>query len=110
MGRRVLAGDLPVRITEYKEFAPPVKVKAQPVTGKDFSDSEQQLFEKLRALRKTLADEQQVPAFVVFSDATLYDMVEKQPTTDDEFLDVSGVGPQKLVKYGPAFLASIASL
>ncbi len=108
LGKRVLAGDLPVLITQFKEFEPP-KTKVQTTNGKELSGKSQELFEKLRALRKTLADEQQVPAFVVFSDATLYDMVENRPSTDAEFLDVSGVGPHKLGQYGAKFINEIAS-
>jgi len=108
LGKRVLSGDLPVSITEFKEFKP-VKIKVQAVNGKELSGNAQGLFEKLRVLRKTLADEQQVPAFVVFSDASLYDMVENRPSTDAEFLEVSGVGPQKLRQYGSVFTSEIAS-
>ncbi len=106
LGKRVLAGDLPVRITQFKEFEP-IKTKARITHGKELSGESQELFEKLRMLRKTLADEQQVPAFVVFSDATLYDMVENRPSTDAEFLDVSGVGPHKLGQYGAKFISEI---
>ena len=62
------------------------------------------LFEELRALRKRFADERGVPAYVVFSDATLRDMASRKPMTDGEFLGVSGVGAAKLERYGPAFL------
>ena len=62
------------------------------------------LFEKLRALRKSIADEQVVPAFVVFTDATLRSMCDLLPSTEEEMLAVSGVGKAKLEKYGRAFL------
>ena len=62
------------------------------------------LFEELRVLRKRLADEANVPPFVVFSDKTLKDMCAKRPKTDEAFLEVSGVGANKLEKYGEAFL------
>ncbi len=58
------------------------------------SDKSRELFDQLRVIRKTLAEEQQVPPYVVFSDATLRDMIHKQPGNEDEFLEVSGVGPQ----------------
>lgn len=48
-----------------------------------------------------------VPAFVIFSDATLMDMCRKMPTTNTEFLTVSGVGQNKLDKYGEAFMQVI---
>lgn len=65
------------------------------------------LFEELRILRKQLADESNVPPFVIFSDKTLKDMCAKRPKTGDEFLEVSGVGANKLEKYGEAFLTVI---
>ncbi len=67
----------------------------------------QELFAKLKQLRSKLAQEQEVPAFVVFSDATLHDMCARLPKTQLEFLDVSGVGHAKLTKYGDEFLEVI---
>ena len=66
------------------------------------------LFDALRALRKQLADEQNVPAYVVFSDATLAEMAARRPGTSAELLEVNGVGQTKLERYGDAFLAVIA--
>ena len=68
---------------------------------------DQALFEKLRALRRGLAEEQEVPAFVVFGDAALRGLAAAKPTTPDAMLQVSGVGPAKLQKYGEPFLAAI---
>jgi ATP-dependent DNA helicase RecQ len=65
------------------------------------------LFERLRALRKKLADERQVPAFVIFSDRALQDMAARRPRTRGEFLEVNGVGQRKLQDYGDPFLAEI---
>jgi len=65
------------------------------------------LFEALRALRRTLADDKGVPAYVVFSDAALRDMARRRPTTLDEFLEVSGVGETKRRQYGTRFIAAI---
>jgi ATP-dependent DNA helicase RecQ len=65
------------------------------------------LFERLRTLRKKLADERNVPAFVVFSDRALQDMAARRPRTRREFLDVYGVGQKKLEEYGDSFLAEI---
>ena len=66
------------------------------------------LFDTLRALRRDIANEEGVPAFVVFSDATLRDMAAKRPRTPGAMLDVTGVGRYKLQKYGDAFLKRIA--
>jgi len=65
------------------------------------------LFERLRALRKQLADERGVPAYVVFSDRTLQDMAAHRPRTPAELLAVHGVGHKKLEAYGERFLAEL---
>ncbi|MCM3387805.1 DNA helicase RecQ [Ureibacillus chungkukjangi] len=65
------------------------------------------LFEHLRAVRKELAEKEGVPPFVVFSDKTLKDMCEKKPTDEQMFLEVSGVGQNKLERYGAIFLDAI---
>jgi ATP-dependent DNA helicase RecQ len=66
------------------------------------------LYDRLRALRKRLADERKVPAYVVFSDRTLQAMAEQKPCTADGLLEIHGVGQKKLEEYGEAFLAEIA--
>jgi len=65
------------------------------------------LFERLRDLRKRLADEQSVPAYVVFSDLALRYMARQYPTNDDEFRRVSGVGESKLRDFGKAFMDEV---
>lgn len=65
------------------------------------------LFERLRQLRKKLADDEGVPPFVIFSDATLKEMCRHRPKTDHEFLQISGVGTKKLEKYGASFIQVI---
>lgn len=65
------------------------------------------LYEKLRQLRREIAIEENVPAYIVFSDAALKDMEKLLPKTEDEFLQVSGVGEAKNEKYGMRFLEAI---
>ena len=65
------------------------------------------VFEKLRALRRELADEKKVPAYVVFHDSTLARMAEERPTTLEEFRRLPGVGPAKLAQYGERFLREL---
>ncbi|MCM3726217.1 DNA helicase RecQ [Neobacillus cucumis] len=65
------------------------------------------LFESLREVRKQIAESENVPPFVIFSDAALKDMCAKQPKTSEEFLQVSGVGEHKLQKYGLEFIQAI---
>lgn len=66
------------------------------------------LLDALKALRKGIASKKSVPAYVIFSDATLTDMCKKCPETPDEMLEVSGVGRTKLEKFGKEFLEVIA--
>ena len=77
-------------------------------SGAPANDADPELFERLRTLRKRLADEAGKPPYIVFSDAALRDMCAKRPATDEEFLEVSGVGATKLARYGEAFLSEIA--
>ena len=66
-----------------------------------------ELFDKLRKLRKQIADREGVAAFIVFSDASLRQMVARKPKTASGLLAVSGVGKVKLERYGSEFLAAI---
>lgn len=66
------------------------------------------LLDALKALRKGIASKKSVPAYVIFTDATLIDMCKKCPETPDEMLEVSGVGRTKLEKFGKEFLEEIA--
>jgi ATP-dependent DNA helicase RecQ len=68
-----------------------------------------ELFEQLRGLRSQLAEEAKVPAYIIFSDATLHDMCAKLPKDDAEFLNVSGVGETKAERYGKEFTELIAN-
>ena len=73
------------------------------------SGEESGLFPVLRTLRARLAQEEDVPAYVVFSNATLADMAARRPGSMAEFLEVSGVGEVKARRYGKVFLAEIAA-
>jgi len=70
-------------------------------------DYNPELFEKLRVLRKKLADETGSPPYIVFSDAALAEMAANMPTNKTAFLGIHGVGLAKLERYGEAFLAEI---
>jgi len=67
------------------------------------------LFERLRELRKRLADERGVPPYIVFSDMSLRQMARYYPQTEDECVRISGMGEKKLREFGPTFMAEIAS-
>ena len=66
-----------------------------------------ELFEKLRALRAEIAKEEEIPAYLVFSDKTLKELEQVRPVTEMEFLEISGVGQRKLEVYGDAFIKAI---
>ena len=93
------AADNARRLTEK-----PRRTKA--VAG-ELSEFDEKLLNALYAQRKRLAGKQNIPAFMVFSDATLREMVEKKPLSTDELLNISGVGEKKAVRYGNAFLRII---
>ena len=100
--QRAFAFALPRTVTRSKKGRGGRKTAPMtPATG------DEALFERLRALRKRLADEQGVPPYVVFSDATLREMAAAQPATLLEFRQVVGVGDVKLERYGAAFLEAI---
>lgn len=86
------------------------KAAAKTRQGRQKAQAEQNsaLFSRLRALRFTLAKEQGVPAFVIFTDATLNDMCAQLPRTLQELRQVSGIGEAKAQRYGQAFLGEIA--
>ena len=100
--RPVLKGEVAVQLAVPRlEFKPDRKAKQAP------ANYDRTLFMRLKHLRKVLAEENEVPPYVVFSDATLVDMAAKLPTTRDTMLDVSGVGQTKLSRYGDAFMQLI---
>jgi len=80
---------------------------ARPRTGA--IECDEALFERLRALRRQLADERGVPAYIIFSDVSLREMARKYPTNSTEFRRIPGVGEQKLKDFGEAFLSEIKS-
>ncbi|MGG3570941.1 DNA helicase RecQ [Bacillus gobiensis] len=82
-----------------------VERKARMQTSQLVEDDE--LFNHLRAVRKSIAEEENVPPFVVFSDVTLRDMCAKLPDNPQDFLNVKGVGEQKRQRYGERFIEEI---
>ena len=73
------------------------KKRRSSALGPEVGDpADKALFESLRSLRKELADAQRVPAYIVFSDKVLWELASRKPTTQEEMLDVPGVGPAKL--------------
>ncbi|PVW15312.1 DNA helicase RecQ [Marixanthomonas spongiae] len=88
-------------------LARPLQKKEEEKTTIDVAVKSNGLFDKLKNLRLELAKEMGVPAYVIFSDASLKDMVAKVPQTEMEFSEISGVGQAKLEKYAAPFLKII---
>ncbi|MBB3047001.1 ATP-dependent DNA helicase RecQ [Litorivivens lipolytica] len=102
--RPVLRGEQTLTL---RKMPKPEKQKTHK-TSSAFTGGNSKLWEALRAHRKSLADEQGVPAYQIFHDATLADMVERAPKTLEQFGRISGVGARKLDAYGEGFLEVIA--
>ena len=100
--REVLLGDEPVRMTLEAKGAPQParRVRMKPQVDKA-------LLTRLIALRRRIAEEQHVPPFIIFTNATLRDMAHKCPRSRREMLRVDGVGEGKMERYGSAFLREI---
>lgn len=103
--RPLLRGEHPLELARPRVKPAPLKKETRKKAGE--WEYDEGLFQALRALRKRLADEENVPPFVVFSDATLAEMAASRPTGPDALLLVSGVGKHKLERYGPLFLETI---
>lgn len=95
----------------YEEKEPDKKKKIQKAVRKRSTDAltsaGYDLFEVLRKLRLEIAKEESMPPYIIFSDKTLIDMCVKKPSDEEEMLNVSGVGANKLKKYGQRFLEEI---
>ena len=95
----------------YEEKEPDKKKKIQKTVRKRSTDAltsaGYDLFEILRKLRLEIAKEESMPPYIIFSDKTLIDMCVKKPSDEEEMLNVSGVGANKLKKYGQRFLQEI---
>jgi ATP-dependent DNA helicase RecQ len=105
LSRPVLRGE--ERVVLARPRVRMVAAKKEPKRGRGDLSYDRGLFEELRALRKQLADEQQVPPFVVFGDATLVEMAAYRPMDAEALAAISGVGKHKLARYGDAFLQVI---
>ena len=101
-------------VTDLVDVLPVLKRKARaarsrqrtPTVEGDRSPSDP-TFQRLRTLRKQLADARGVPAYIVFSDQVLWDLIDLRPRSPDEMLRVPGIGPAKLEQYGEVFLDAL---
>jgi ATP-dependent DNA helicase RecQ len=102
----ILFGEEKIVMKQAKPREPAVRKTKK---GRVIESVDRNLYAELKALRRVIADEKNVPAYIVFSDATLVDMCKKLPTTLSEMLEVSGVGSVKLNMYGERFLQVLKS-
>ncbi|MFN9375097.1 MAG: DNA helicase RecQ [Planctomycetaceae bacterium] len=102
-GRRLLKGELEPRL-----LRPATEKKTSLATKVSWEGVDRELFETLRGWRREIAEQRQVPPFVIFSDATLRDLARTLPSTDDGLAKIQGLGTHKREEYGAALLTQIA--
>ena len=107
-GRELLRTRTAVTLAKPRAEVKPKRDRKARTTRGDF-DYDEILFERLRELRKKLADERDVPAYIVFGDTSLREMARYYPGTVTELSGISGVGEKKLNEFGDTFLAAIRS-
>ena len=107
--RPLLRGETSLRFRKQRKVE---KSKPRPKVDKtsvQLSNQQQQLWDSLRLLRKQIAEKEGVPAYVVFHDATLIEMLQQQPQNLSELRQITGVGEAKLERYGQAFVDLISA-
>ena len=115
LGRKVLYGQQKAELVVYRE---PEELsahrqerkssfKARPIRPMRNSSIDETLLDSLRQLRKQIAEREKTPAYIIFSDDSIEDMVDKKPITLNQFSDIRGVGQIKLDRYGKVFVALI---
>jgi len=104
LAKPVLRGEVSLSLVQAKERVKKEKVRKNKVSSEVYDEA---LFEKLRILRKSIADELDVPPYIVFGDASLISMAQIKPRISAEMLHVHGVGKVKLDRFGKQFLEVI---
>jgi ATP-dependent DNA helicase RecQ len=104
--RPLLRGELELKLREDRQLKTEKKPRRDRVAM--LAPDDQPLFDALRARRKEIADQLDLPPYVIFHDATLREMAEHRPRNEAELLTINGVGEAKLARYGQAFLELIA--
>lgn len=102
LARKVLFENEQVRLADIKTLEK--QTLAEPAQEKTSDNS---LFERLRQLRLDLSKEEGIPAYLIFNDATLKEMEKERPMTDEDFININGVGRQKMQNYGYRFIREI---
>jgi ATP-dependent DNA helicase RecQ len=103
--RPLLKGEVALQLREDTRLHASTKKPRSSKTP--LAEGDRPLFEALRQRRRELAEQQNLPAYVIFHDATLAQMAQLRPRTSTELLDINGVGQAKLDRYGEQFLAVI---
>lgn len=104
--RPLLKGEMQLELRKQKKSTKKDKKRSEKL--QEIQQWNEPLFESLRELRLSIAQEQGVPPYIIFHDSTLMEMCSKRPTTRSEMQYISGVGERKLELYGEQFLACIA--
>ncbi len=117
LGNKVLYGQSKALLTKYRPTEKETKYSREAMAEKKAAkvrstrslqaQADEQLWNALKQLRYQLAEKEKTPAYIIFTDAALEDMVELKPTTMEEFAQVRGVGQIKLEKYGRTFISLI---
>lgn len=105
--KQILLNQESIYLTEIPPKPIATRIKSQPTKDRTPIAASHPLFERLRSVRRRLAEEENKPSFLIFSDATLHDMIRVQPKTLEQMLTVSGVGHHKLAHYGQYFLEAL---
>ncbi|MBV1776332.1 DNA helicase RecQ [Burkholderiaceae bacterium DAT-1] len=106
--RPLLKGEMSLTLRQHAgRIKPAASGAASRHASLDIAPDQMPIWNRLRTLRKRLADEQNVPAYIIFTDATLKAMLDKHPSNMKEMAGVPGVGQQKLDRYGAAFLDAL---
>ena len=106
-GKKVLFENMKITFAAYKEKEKVVKGKSKVVKEAKQLTTDEILFNRLKLLRRKIAVEENVPAYIVFSDATLLQMANEKPRTKNELLSIQGIGMQKSESYGDEFITLI---
>lgn len=103
----LLRGEEEIELARPRISEKPAKKKTVKA-ALDLAEDDLRLFETLREIRKQLAQDQGVPPYVIFGDASLLEMCRERPSNEEEFLEITGVGQVKLERHGATFLEAIA--
>ena len=104
-GAKILKGAASVSIKAERLNVKEKRKRTEKTAVSETVDFDREIFDALRRLRKAIADENRVPAYIVFSDKTLKEMAAKLPRTKEQMLEISGIGEVKFSRFGESFLA-----